>query len=80
MSKDKVMLELNKYDALVFFELLCRINNGTISIQFDDDSERQVLTNIECLLERELSEPFASNYIELLKNARAMVKGKIDSE
>lgn len=41
---------------------------------FEDQSEQRVLWDIECILEKELSEPFRADYQDIVKKAREAVR------
>jgi hypothetical protein len=74
MDKELINLELNREEALVFFEFICRFNENEDNKFILDKSEKIVLWNIESILEKELSEPFSDNYKEILQKARAKIK------
>lgn len=65
-------VELTNEEALVLFEWIC--NNSKKNGLFRDKSEQLVLWNIECQLEKELTEPHLDNYITALAEARDSVK------
>ena len=71
MDVDKVNIELSKEEAIVFFEFLGRFNEND---DFEDQSEQRVLWDIECILEKELSEPFRADYQDIAKKAREAVR------
>jgi hypothetical protein len=73
MADKKVLLELSRDEALVFFEWLARFNKGKDQ-QFADQAEQRVLWDLEAMLESELVEPLAPNYDELLTAARSRVR------
>jgi hypothetical protein len=73
--EEKINISLAKNEALVF-EFLTKFNKMQIENVFEDQSEKRVLLDIECLLEKELSEPFNSNYPEIINKARASVRDK----
>ena len=73
--EDRTTIELSKSAAVVLFELLSRFSSdGKFNIM--DQSEEQVLWNLHSLLESKLTEPLAANYAELLREARAQVRGE----
>ena len=72
-SEEAISLSLTKQEALVLFDQLSRFSN-TGAFTFEDQSERRVLWNVCCLLEKVLVEPFMGNYGELLASARASVR------
>jgi hypothetical protein len=67
---DEVIIKFSISEALVLFELLARTSNEQ-TLQLADQAERQALWNLECMLERELSEPFLPNYEKLLERAKS---------
>ena len=74
--KDQLNIELTKDEAIVLFEFLGRFNEKEDDNLFEDQSEQRVLWNIECILEKELSEPFKKDYNDILKLARENVRDK----
>lgn len=76
MTDKKVNIELNKEKAIVFFEFLARINKNDDFSGFEDQAEQRVLWDIECILEKTLSEPFRMDYQEIVKKARETVRDK----
>ena len=78
MSDEKVNIELTKDEAIVFFEFLGRFNENDDLSRFEDQAEQRVLWDIECILEKELSEPFQADYEEIVKKAREAVRDEIE--
>ncbi|WP_435625799.1 hypothetical protein [Flagellimonas sp.] len=74
MSDEKVNIELTKEEAIVLFEFLGRFNENENLSRFEDQEEQRVLWDIECILEKELSEPFQTDYQEIVKKAREVVR------
>ncbi len=74
MADKKVNIELTKDEAIVLFEFLCRFNENDNLTSFEDQSEHRVLWDLECILEKELSELFRADYKEILKKARDTVR------
>ena len=74
MSKQKVNIELTKEEAIVLYEFLGRFNENDDLSKFEDQSEQRVLWDIECILGKELSEPFRTVYQEIVKKARETVR------
>ena len=70
MSSKNVNIQLTKDEAIVLFEFLGRFNKNIDSKRFEYQAEERVLWNIECILEKELSEPFLADYQEIVKKAR----------
>jgi len=73
-----VNLKLTKNESLVLFEFLARLNDENRKEIFADQAEERVLWDIECLLEKELVEPFSKDYIKLIKKARDEVRDEIE--
>ncbi|MFT6867845.1 MAG: hypothetical protein ACJA08_002690 [Cyclobacteriaceae bacterium] len=74
MSDEKVNIQLTKDEAIVLFKFLGRFNKNNDSNRFEDQAETRVLWDIECILEKELSEPFRADYQEIVKKARESVR------
>jgi hypothetical protein len=72
MTEEKVAIELSKAEALVLFDLLARFDRDD-ELAVEHQSEKRVLWNIHCSLERALVEPFSPDYAELLAEARGRV-------
>lgn len=73
MNGKKVNIQLTQEEAIVLFEFLSRFNEIDDSSRFEDQSEQRVLWDIECVLEKELSEPFQADFLEIVKKARETV-------
>ena len=65
-----IEIKLSNAEAIVLFEFLSRTNKEEKQLAIEHISERRVLWNTLCLLERALEEPFADNYDVLLQEAR----------
>jgi len=74
MANDKVNIELTKEEAIVLFEFLSRFNENDNLSRLEDQSEQRVLWNVECILEKQLSEPFRADYQKIVKKAREVVR------
>ena len=74
MAAKEVNIEVTNDEAIVLFEFLARFNESDDLNRFEDQSEQRVLWDIECILEKELSEPFRSDYKEILKKSRETVR------
>lgn len=59
---EKVNIELTKEEAIVLFEFLGRFNELEKSDKVEDQVEESFPSSIECILEKELSEAFRSDY------------------
>ena len=73
MVSEKVTLELSKNEALVFFDWITRFNEAD-DHSFADQAEQRVLWDLEAILEKNLAEPLADNYGDLLAEARNRVR------
>ena len=74
MDSKNVNILLTEDEAIVLFEFLGRIKESNGSNSFEDQAEERVLWNIECILEKELSEQFRADYQEIVKKARENVR------
>ncbi len=59
----------------MLFEFLSRYSDEDKLI-VEDQAEQRVLWDVQCVLEKELVEPFMPNYSALLDSAREMVRDK----
>ncbi len=76
MALQGITINLSKAQALVLFEFLSRfIQEGTLDIV--DQAEERVLSNLLGKLEKQLSEPFDPNYLDLLKEARSEIRDDV---
>ncbi len=76
MSKEKIIIELTKDEAIVLFEFLDEFNKKDNKELFSDQAEQRVLWDIECVLEKQLSEPFKADYLEIVRQARKKIRDK----
>ncbi len=74
-DRPNVRLDLTPDEALVLFDWLARTSGHSSPAPFIDPSEQQVLWNPECMLERELVEPFSATYTSALESARSSIRG-----
>jgi hypothetical protein len=65
-------------EALVLLEMLARSIDGNEPLRIRNAAEYYVLMSIQCDLEKHLIAPFASNYEELVIEARQRVQGTLD--
>jgi len=63
-----VDLQLSSDEAIVLFETLSRLCEED-NFEFLHQGEFQALCNLQCLLEKSLSEPFESDYQSRLEQA-----------
>lgn len=73
---ENVQINLTKDEAIILFEFLSRFSNEDI-LEISDQSEARVLWNIQCDLEKMLSEAISEKYKEILKKARDIVRDEI---
>jgi len=71
-------LKLTKSESLVLFEFLSRFNEEEQEEFFEDQAEQRVLWDLECILEKQLSEPFRKDYKKLVEKARDDVRDKVE--
>ena len=72
---DKINLELTSNEALVLFDLLSRFSDSEKDeVVFEDQSERRVLWDMQCMLEAQLLEPFKEDYRKKLEKARDAIR------
>jgi hypothetical protein len=76
VNKEKINIELTKDEAIVLFEFLAELNKKDNQDLFSDQAEQRVLWDIECDLEKQLSEPFSADYLEIVRKAREKIRGK----
>jgi len=76
MTEEKVNIELTKEEAIVLFEFLAEFNKRDRPDLFTDQAEQRVLWDILCILEKQLSEPFRSDYLEIVRKSREKVRDK----
>lgn len=74
--EEKIQINLTKDEAIILFEFLSRFSNEDI-LEISDQSEERVLWNIQCDLEKILSEPFSEKYKEILEKARDRIRDEI---
>lgn len=77
-ENNQMNIVLTKNEALVLFEFLSRFNESDKKELFEDQAEERVLWDIEALLERQLTEPFRTDYSEIIKQAREQVRDEIE--
>jgi hypothetical protein len=75
MSEEPVVLEFSQAEALVLFEFLARFSQSE-SLAIEDKAEQRVLWDMQCMLEKTLTAPLMSNYLDLLTDARDRVRDK----
>ncbi len=78
MAEKKINIKLTKEEAIVLFEFLRRFNESDDFSRFEDQSEQRILRDLECILEKELSEPFRIDYQEVVKKAREVVRDETE--
>ena len=68
-------LTMTQDEALVFFDWIARFNESR-QYRFDDEAEQRVLFDMEAVLEKNLTQVFANDYVALVARARAAVRDK----
>jgi len=74
MPDKKINIELTNDEAIVLFEFLGRFNENDDLSRFEDQSEQRILWDLECILAKKLSEPFLTDYKEIVNKAREIVR------
>ena len=64
------ILKLNGDEVLVFFEWIVKFNKDN---ELSDKAEQKILSNLECLLESVLEEPFMEDYKEIINQAKRYI-------
>lgn len=67
-------LTTTKDEALVLFEFLARFNETEHSDIFEDQAEQKTLWVLQGQLEKQLAEPFKSDYKDIIKKARNRIR------
>ncbi|MFL6227672.1 MAG: hypothetical protein ACJ741_02705 [Pyrinomonadaceae bacterium] len=75
MSDNQISIVLPHDEALVLFEFLSRFSERE-KLQIEDPAEARALWNVQAALEELLTEPFTSDYQELVNQARQRVRDK----
>ncbi len=73
-SNDMVVLYLEKEEAIVMFEWICRFNKARNVNLFQDQAEERVLWDVEASLEKIMPEILERGYAEILAKAREKVR------
>ena len=73
-----VQITLENDEALVLFEFLSRFEKERV-LSIEHEGERTALWNLLCLFEKELTEPFKPEYLELVAAARERLRFPDDS-
>ena len=71
-ENQELFLPLTNDEALVFFDWLCRFNEGKAA--FEDQAEKRLLFDLEAKLEKLLPVVLDENYLATLKAARERVR------
>ena len=64
------ILKLNGDEVLVFFEWIVKFNKDN---ELSDKAEQKILSNLECLLESALEEPFMEDYKDIINQAKRYI-------
>lgn len=70
MEMKNINIEMTKEQPIVLFEFLGSFNETDDLDRFEDQSLQRVLWDIECTLEKELSEPFRADCKVIVRKAR----------
>ncbi len=70
----KFLIELNKEEAIVLFDWVCRFNQKTNSDSFEDQSEERILWDIEAILEKISDDILDDKYNDILLEARKNIR------
>lgn len=69
---EKVNISLSKDEALILLDFLDSFNKKE-NFKFKNPAEQIVLWGLECLLEKELVEPFYENYSDIITEAYSRI-------
>ncbi|MGQ0827530.1 MAG: hypothetical protein ACT4ON_03940 [Bacteroidota bacterium] len=73
-NKKEINIKVTKDEALVLFDFLVRFNQIKNNPLFEDQAEQRVLYDVECILEKKLTETFRKDYIDVIKEARNKIR------
>jgi len=73
-TENQTSFTLNSAEKLILFEFLSRFSDNR-NLLITDQAEEIVLNNILCQLEKQLSEPFGSDYKMQVRQALDKVRG-----
>lgn len=73
-EKQNISLILTKDEALVLFVFLARLNQVEDPDIFEDQAEQKIFWSLEAQLEKQLVEPFSSDYRNVITEARNRVR------
>jgi hypothetical protein len=74
---EDIEIKLTGDEALVLFEFLARFDESQ-TLNIIDQSEERALWNLHAVLQKQLAEPFNSDYKELLNLARNRLRDQAD--
>jgi hypothetical protein len=74
MPYASIAIHLDAAEALVLFEMLSRWANDGAPLRVDDPGEKVALNGLLCLLEKQLVDPFRSDYSERLAHALSILR------
>ncbi len=76
-KNNDIEIKLTRDEALVLFEFLSRFDESQM-LKIADQSEERALWNLHGVLQKQLVEPFNSDYKELLNVARNRLRDQAD--
>ncbi len=73
-DQQNISLTITKDEALVLFDFLARFNQTEHPDIFEDQAEQKTLWILEAQLEKQLVEPFKSDYKDIVNKARNKIR------
>lgn len=73
-TNENIAITFSEDETLVLFEWLSRFNKGEQTTLLEDQAEQRVLWDLECKLEKVVTVIFASNYDQMLSEARQRIR------
>jgi hypothetical protein len=70
---NEVTINLTNDEALVLFEFLSRFSDKD-RLSIKDQAEQRALWNLTCLFEKTLSEPFSTEWPQIIEGARSRLR------
>ena len=73
MSKKQIEITLDKNQAIVLLDWIASLSDNNVK---NDSAEQMIFWDIECQLEEQLTAPFKTNYLEIVKQARKTLEAQ----